>query len=411
MGAIILNEDEKSRLGRVSSSKETSTSNKGSIMSRSKNRRRRKKEQIDRVIIEHNLRSLDEEELVLKLEESLAEKEENKVSRDEENLKLREQLDARNEINRQVKELIGAVQLIKGKRDEANAMVTELKEKRLQLDSKLKIHKLPTNPDSEEMAELKLLKDKQSEAHKLVLEAAGEAQIAHNAMIEMSEEKDQLREAADKEQRSVKESSRIADEFHQNYFNASVMENAIKDTMKELKFATEKKQAEMGAAEREVEISELMRRIDVFGNVKLIEMTRSFYLEEMPQKLHWCLDELFLYVETAKIQHIETVRINLIPGRIRRIGILIGRGGAKIASVKMKLAELLNSDAGLFTIEILTVAEREKRGLKGDYSEFLLSHKLTQLRDFAIQLGLPKSGNKKDIVNRIASKNVRHKSS
>ena len=61
-----------------------------------------------------------------------------RATRDEWNAKVREFLDDRNEINRQVKELINEVQIQKAIRDEANQRVKNLKGTRAELSERLK---------------------------------------------------------------------------------------------------------------------------------------------------------------------------------------------------------------------------------------------------------------------------------
>ena len=61
-----------------------------------------------------------------------------KTRRDDLNLKVRVQLDKRNEINRQVKELISEVQKQKTLRNEANSKVAELRKARLEKTNELK---------------------------------------------------------------------------------------------------------------------------------------------------------------------------------------------------------------------------------------------------------------------------------
>ena len=61
-----------------------------------------------------------------------------KSRRDELNVKVRVQLDKRNEINRQVKELITEVQKQKAIRNEANSKVADLRKIRLERTSELK---------------------------------------------------------------------------------------------------------------------------------------------------------------------------------------------------------------------------------------------------------------------------------
>ena len=63
----------------------------------------------------------------------------NREERDLWNAKVRKLLDQRNELNRQVKELITEVQSLKSLRDEANGSVRELKERRSELTQDLKI--------------------------------------------------------------------------------------------------------------------------------------------------------------------------------------------------------------------------------------------------------------------------------
>jgi len=62
-----------------------------------------------------------------------------KTQRDDLNVKVREKLDKRNEINRQVKELIIEVQKQKSMRNEANGKVAELRKIRLEKTNELKI--------------------------------------------------------------------------------------------------------------------------------------------------------------------------------------------------------------------------------------------------------------------------------
>jgi len=74
------------------------------------------------------------------LSQSLVEKSEsNKENRDHWNSEVRQHLDERNEVNRQVKELINEVQSQKSVRDEINIRVKELKEIRAEKSEHLKV--------------------------------------------------------------------------------------------------------------------------------------------------------------------------------------------------------------------------------------------------------------------------------
>ena len=61
-----------------------------------------------------------------------------KSNRDDLNVKVRGQLDKRNEINRQVKELISEVQKQKSIRNDANGKVADLRKVRLERTNELK---------------------------------------------------------------------------------------------------------------------------------------------------------------------------------------------------------------------------------------------------------------------------------
>jgi hypothetical protein len=159
----------------------------------------------------------------------------------------------------------------------------------------------------------------------------------------------------------------------------------------------------------EKDTNELMEKINDIGNVKLIEEIRTFYrdiLAENHRKSFLIIDECVLFVDVkrsgrkgSKMEKWK-VRINLI-GPIHESD-LVGRRGGNIKTVHDRTAEFLGCDRSSFNLEIL-FAKRRSRNHPDyvDYSEFLLGCKLVQLRDFSMQLGLPKSGSKEVIVNRI----------
>ena len=145
---------------------------------------------------------------------------------------------------------------------------------------------------------------------------------------------------------------------------------------------------------------ELMDKIDEIGNAKLIEEIRSNYLdifaEDYPLGAS-LIDQCLLYVEDPKNKHAVAIRINLIcRGRSSEF---IGKHGRNVKILSERTAKSLGCDEKSFKINIRAYGQ-SKKGVE-DYSKFLMSFNMGQLRDFLSQLGLPKSGNKKAVVNRI----------
>ena len=147
-----------------------------------------------------------------------------KKLRDNSNSKVKCHLTKRNQINKQVKDLIGQVAILKNRRDKANEIVKELKIGRKTLDTELKsqnkMKKDKIEFNSEEEKSFNQLRKYQEAAHKSVVNEVNEAQIAHDVMIEISEEVDELRLSANHEHEQLILNKEIGDAHHNKYMAA-----------------------------------------------------------------------------------------------------------------------------------------------------------------------------------------------
>lgn len=260
-----------------------------------------------------------------------------KVERDELNSHVRSHLDKRNEINRQVKELITEVQNQKSIRNEANSKVRDLKKIRLErsnelkslrgklrdisssngagkrggpssekikksinnLDWKHQTGQIKPNKEKEFFTKMKRLQKDlrdavskeeassshvlrkvraaesvQAEAHKLVEDAVVSAQDAHDLMIELSEEVDRLRELANQEHLGLTKTKFQADILHNQYIVSLRCIHSMQDITKMVN-SKEKMHEEDGGR---VEVSDLMSRLmsgDTLSTDELMLLQRN----------------------------------------------------------------------------------------------------------------------------------------
>mgnify|MGYP006087305693 CR=1 FL=1 len=147
-----------------------------------------------------------------------------KKCRDSSNSKVKYHLTERNLINKQVKDLIGQVAILKNRRDKSNKIVKELKIERKTLSEELKSQnkriKNKIEFNSEEEKSFNQLRKDQEAAHKSVVNEVNEAQIAHDVMIEISDEIEDLRLSGNHEQEQIVLNKEIGDAHHNKYMAA-----------------------------------------------------------------------------------------------------------------------------------------------------------------------------------------------
>jgi len=264
-----------------------------------------------------------------------------KAKRDDLNKVGRVHRDKRNEINRQVKELIYEVQSQKSIRNEANGKVKELKKVRLDRSNELKeLREILRNGNAQQtlkegvktyakerpariikaarenlenkyekggfpgnkekdfhnmmkklQKELKEAIDReksnnsyalkkvrsaellQTEAHKSVENAVISAQDAHDLMIELSEEVDNLRERANNEHGNLISAKKEADILHNQYIVSLRCIHSMQDIMK----ISESRQ-KLHDVDGKVGISDLMSRLmsgDTLSTEELLLLQRN----------------------------------------------------------------------------------------------------------------------------------------
>lgn len=315
-----------------------------------------------------------------------------KKLRDNSNSKVKCHLTERNQINKQVKDLIGQVAILKNRRDKANEIVKELKIGRKTLDTELKsqnkIKKDKIEFNSEEEKSFNQSKKDQEAAHRNVVNAVDEAQIAHDVMIEISEEVDKLRLSANHEHEQLILNKKIGDVHHHKYMAAVNRIKIIKGCISRI------------IEENNIDFTkDQMGIINTIENIKLKKIVCNYYLETDPDLSQFNFDKLLIFAD-SKLTKSNQVRIVIFSLKNDLNTALIGNRGETIHSVKSKLANSYKPKLDYFVLS-LECWDDINQYYSGDLTKYLSSKKLPLIRDFATQLGLVKSGKKSEIIVRI----------
>ena len=253
--------------------------------------------------------------------------------RDGLNRKQKEHIQARNRFNKQVREIIAEVQRHKAIRDKANKEVQNAKSIRAGKNEAIKdAKKALQGIEHDESFQNDLAKaiEAQNTSHQKVVSAQERAQSAHNMMLSLSVEVDNLREKADDCQKQVRRTKREADRAHRSYIVSLRCLHSLNDILRTSRNAPEENQADE---------DEVLEELEPLTNEQI--QTATTIITDYYESSNPNLDDR----ARKHSDFIDSIEYELVPGShimkilSPRVGVLIGRKGAIIQPLQEKLLE------------------------------------------------------------------------